>query len=1162
MKNIILLSILCITFLGAKSLPPGSVSGGLPANVLLVQDNSLSMSWFTSSQPSGLVNVIDVAIDTNGDIYFLQEYDTNGGFIKKLDKDGNFISRFGVEGYRDGEIPKNPKEIITDSQNNLYILTASKIVKLDSDGNFVQNISGRNISSIHIDKDDNLYLTTWLKEVKKYDKHGTLLLEFDISFRNPDHIVADTDGNIYLYAEYSIKKYDKDGNFIKSYGHFSSDPINDPEGFRTVTDMAIDSANNIYINSDGSSVYPHIKKLNSDLVYIKQHNIQAIHSFNVGRASYRRLTIDKNDTISVLSWRYMFIDQYDTDFNYKQTLHKRAHRIDRAISLVKNLVTSAQLTANANFGLMTWTTATSTMEVLADINVTGASKIYDIYDDISNPHIPDKKMIFNGHSLLDALGEKIKWYFFENPNSPLIENAWCQNNIVVIIADGAWDAISDERGLYLFEKLYKEHGIKTFVVSLLPEADPRTPEDTNLFQHEVDYTKSVELSKVAGTHPNSPVYSEDSGEIYTKLLKYIHSEVESSYSFSTPVIQKIQSGDYAYQAMFDYKVGHQWQGRIKKYSLDADGYLDEVVYDIGEVLHNTPETARSIWTIDKNLPASPTRTNNFHLSNTAQLKQLIYDGNATNLQTQNLIKFVRGIDSYDENEDGSYVDERWKLADVYNSQLTLVGPPNAFTRNTLPQTEAYYRHSNDYDSFKNAMKNREEILYAGSNGGMLHAFLSASGEELWGFIPPNLLEKLKDMESTGLHSSESIYGVDGSMSVKDVYIDGDWKSVLVCGLGAGGAGYFALDVTNPRDPKHLFSFLNDKLNNMVYYWDENGEKQSFSYGSVASKYDFRKLGDATSTPHILNIKTSPIERKWVAVFGGGYSVSSGSGSSVFVIDLENGGEILRRIDLNDKVGNGIINSVPQQLSIISHDSASVATYGGYLAYVNDLEGKTWKIDFRDSGTLYETSLLFDGGSTVTNGRYLFNKFVPGLSKDGKIFGYFGTGDKYRPEDGSANRMFALKDDSFPDFATPQTTYGDIKNLSIDASCPDTSKKGWFYDLNSSAKVTGNVAIDNGIVYVPVYTPSDSGVCSAGIAKIVAYDMSCGTIIDEIVIAIGIPGDVVISDGKIYVGISKPSVGGKVKIKDGWEVQDNMAIGTTINNMGKKDIQIKSWREVR
>ena len=102
----------------------------------------------------------------------------------------------------------------------------------------------------------------------------------------------------------------------------------------------------------------------------------------------------------------------------------------------------------------------------------------------------------------------------------------------------------------------------------------------------------------------------------------------------------------------------------------------------------------------------------------------------------------------------------------------------------------------------------------GTNDGMLHAFLSGiynsstklydsgTGEELFGFIPFSLLEKLQDFVPGDLSSHG--YYVDSSPRVADVWIDSnadgtkqssEWRTVLIAGYRKGGSNYFALDVT-------------------------------------------------------------------------------------------------------------------------------------------------------------------------------------------------------------------------------------------------------------------------------------------------------------------------------------------------------------------------------
>ena len=107
------------------------------------------------------------------------------------------------------------------------------------------------------------------------------------------------------------------------------------------------------------------------------------------------------------------------------------------------------------------------------------------------------------------------------------------------------------------------------------------------------------------------------------------------------------------------------------------------------------------------------------------------------------------------------------------------------------------------------IKIEKTFILAGANDGMLHAFDSITGDELWAFIPPSIIPNLRNVVSSKANSTNSIYGVDGSPVVKDIYYDNKWRTVVIAGLGRGGHSYFALDITDINNPKHLFTFDND-----------------------------------------------------------------------------------------------------------------------------------------------------------------------------------------------------------------------------------------------------------------------------------------------------------------------------------------------------------------
>ncbi len=78
----------------AKNPPPGTGTSDIPANILIMLDNSGSMRAALSSANS-LHYPEDVAVDSNGNIYILE---SSYRRIKKFDSDLNYIKSFGGSG--------------------------------------------------------------------------------------------------------------------------------------------------------------------------------------------------------------------------------------------------------------------------------------------------------------------------------------------------------------------------------------------------------------------------------------------------------------------------------------------------------------------------------------------------------------------------------------------------------------------------------------------------------------------------------------------------------------------------------------------------------------------------------------------------------------------------------------------------------------------------------------------------------------------------------------------------------------------------------------------------------------------------------------------------------------------------------------------------------
>jgi type IV pilus assembly protein PilY1 len=100
------------------------------------------------------------------------------------------------------------------------------------------------------------------------------------------------------------------------------------------------------------------------------------------------------------------------------------------------------------------------------------------------------------------------------------------------------------------------------------------------------------------------------------------------------------------------------------------------------------------------------------------------------------------------------------------------------------------------------------MVYVAANDGFLHALNASTGEEMWAYAPTAVLPNLYQLANTNYQHR---YYVDGSVVVGDVKSGTTWKTLLVGGLNAGGKSYYAMDVTDPANPKALWEFTDPRL---------------------------------------------------------------------------------------------------------------------------------------------------------------------------------------------------------------------------------------------------------------------------------------------------------------------------------------------------------------
>ena len=358
----------------------------------------------------------------------------------------------------------------------------------------------------------------------------------------------------------------------------------------------------------------------------------------------------------------------------------------------------------------------------------------------------------------------------------------------------------------------------------------------------------------------------DASELDAAFRQAVSVIREANYSFSQASVasSRLVDENYIYEASFQpINAESFWIGHLKKYQILSDGTIGSVVWDAGTVLQSRAAASRTIYTYKSGALTS------FTTSDITYQDLNVAD----NTRRNEVVGFIRGESTYNK--------ENWKLGDTFRSNPITVGTPSTYFKDYRDSASAFatFRGNNPRST-----ANGKRIVVSGANDGQLHAFRADTGAEVWSFIPPNQLHKLKDIahntHPTGLSHQ---YYIDGPISVADVWLgtgDGttkspsDWKTLLVFGEGRGAigalwsssasctsdfqnvysdtysyyCGYFALDITNTYSP--------------IYKW-------RISPSSAEAPY----LGEPWSKMMVHRVKVSGNE-KWVGFIGGGHSLSS------------------------------------------------------------------------------------------------------------------------------------------------------------------------------------------------------------------------------------------------------------------------------------------------
>jgi type IV pilus assembly protein PilY1 len=341
-----------------------------------------------------------------------------------------------------------------------------------------------------------------------------------------------------------------------------------------------------------------------------------------------------------------------------------------------------------------------------------------------------------------------------------------------------------------------------------------------------------------------------------------------------------------------------------------------------------------------------------------------------------------------------------------------------------------------FTEFQASIATRTPMVYQAANDGMLHAFDAATGTERWAYVPSRALSSFPQLANP-LYTHRFI--VDGTPAVGDANFGGAWHTLLVGGLRAGGAGYYALDVTTPA---------------------------AASESDVAAKvlWEFPNAGTAASVRDNLGLSfgrplvVETVAAGWVVLVTSGYNNTAGDGKGHLFVLRPGTGEVIA--DLVTTAGSATSPSGLAQASAFT-DNARGSAVAKYV-YGGDLFGNVWKFDLSGpsiaSWSVSRLAALKDG----TGGAQPI-AVAPELGNvDGRPLVSLGTGKLLGDSDiadTSVQSMYTILDDGT---ALAEVRGGALvrrtavvtgsENRTITGDPIDyTAKRGWYFDLPGSGE---------------------------------------------------------------------------------------------------------------
>ena len=311
-----------------------------------------------------------------------------------------------------------------------------------------------------------------------------------------------------------------------------------------------------------------------------------------------------------------------------------------------------------------------------------------------------------------------------------------------------------------------------------------------------------------------------------------------------------------------------------------------------------------------------------------------------------------------------------------------------------------------------------DFVYVGANDGMLHAFeitiTTVSGKkvvignEKFAYVPRFVYENLGNLTEPAMVHKFFVDLTPTVVTGEGLLGGSGDETILVGGLGKGGKGYFALDITYPTitgASQVLWEFPND-----------------------ATSSETSDMGYSFSKPLVVQTNSTIPSEAWVVITGNGYD--SDDGRAVLYLLNPLTGAVTKKITTsNPDSDNGLSSPIAVD---VNYDRKVDFVYAG------DLKGNMWKFDLTGDNSSKWSVAYHDGSINQP----LFQAKGPGGSlqsitskpevmfhpEEHGLMVFFGTGKFLGTSDFSDDRVqtvYGIWD--YGDRAYHRGSWGDYSN---------------------------------------------------------------------------------------------------------------------------------------